>query len=230
MDFDFSPYFKKYEELVAATEDAFNQVKKAHPECVKCELGCADCCHALFDLTLIEALYVNHKFKAAFEGEQREAMYERANRADRKTFQIKKRAGKMMKAGSTDEEILENIAAESVRCALLNDKDLCDLYDFRPITCRLYGVPTAIGGKGHTCGLSAFAPGESYPTANLDRIQSALLALSSALVADLKSKYLTLGEMLVPLSRALLTDYDETYLGLPSGAEESMGSAESENE
>jgi len=230
MDFDFTPYFKKYEELVAVAEDAFNRVKKEHPECVKCELGCADCCHALFDLTLIEALYVNHKFKAAYDGEQREAMLERANSADRKTFQIKKRAGKMMKDGNSDEEILEKIAAESVRCALLNDKNLCDLYDFRPITCRLYGVPTAIGGKGHTCGLSAFAPGESYPTANLDRIQSALIALSNALVADLKSKYATLGEMLVPLSMALLTEYDETYLGLKSDAQENPGSTESEND
>lgn len=229
MDFDFSPYFKKYEELVAIAEDAFNRVKTDHPECVKCELGCADCCHALFDLTLIEALYVNHKFKAAFEGDQREAMRERANRSDRQTYKIKKRAGKMMKEGVADAEILETIAAESVRCALLNDKNLCDLYDYRPITCRLYGVPTAIGGKGHTCGLSAFAPGESYPTANLDRIQAALIALSNALVADLKSKYVTLGEMLVPLSMALLTDYDETYLGLKQGAAENTDSTESKN-
>lgn len=230
MDFDFSPYFKKYEELVAVAEDAFNRVKKDHPECVKCELGCADCCHALFDLTLIEALYVNHKFKAAFEGAQREVMLERANHSDRQTYKIKKRAGKMMKEGSTDEEILESVAAESVRCALLNDKNLCDLYDARPITCRLYGVPTAIGGKGHTCGLSAFAPGESYPTANLDRIQDALTALSKALVADLKSKYVTLGEMLVPLSRALLTDYDDTYLGLKPEDTGNTDTTESKNE
>lgn len=230
MDFDFSPYFKKYEELVAVAEDAFARIRKDYPECVKCELGCAECCHALFDLTLIEALYVNQKFKAAFEGDRHEAMLERANLADRQTYKIKKRAGKMVKEGSPDEEILEKIAAESVRCALLNDKNLCDLYGFRPITCRLYGVPTAIGGKGHTCGLSAFEPGESYPTANLDRIQTALTALSSALVADLKSKYVTLGEMLVPLSMALLTEYDETYLGVPSDAEENAGSPESENE
>jgi len=230
MDFDFLPYFKKYEELVAVAEDAFNRVKRDHPECVKCELGCAECCHALFDLTLIEALYVNHKFKAAFEGEQRDTLLERANRADRKTYQIKKRAGKMMKEGSTDQQILEKIASESVRCALLNDKNLCDLYDFRPITCRLYGVPTAIGGKAHTCGLSAFSPGESYPTANLDRLQSALTALSNALVADLKSKYVTLGEMLVPLSMALLTDYDENYLGLTSDADEKTGITENTND
>ncbi len=229
-DFDFTPYFKKYEELVAAAEEAFNRVKSDHPDCVKCKHGCADCCHALFDLTLIEALYINSKFKATYPSDKREPLLERANRSDRKVYQIKKKAHALLKEGCRDEEILERIAAETVRCALLNDKDLCDLYESRPITCRLYGVPTAIGGKGHTCGLSGFSQGETYPTANLDRIQSALMALSNALVADLKSKYPTLGEVLVPLSMALLTDYNDAYLGLKEEAEESPGQMEAGNE
>ena len=230
VDFDFTPYFKKYEELVAAAEEAFNRVKNDHPDCVKCKLGCADCCHALFDLTLIEALYINQKFKAAYESGTREPLLERANKSDRQVYKIKKRANAMLKEGLKDEEILEKMAAEKVRCALLNDDDLCDLYDYRPITCRLYGVPTAIGGQGHTCGLSGFAPGESYPTANLDRIQAALLALSNALVGDLKSKYTTLGEMLVPLSMALLTDYDDEYLGTRKDPQASAGQTESNDE
>ncbi|MCP3952210.1 MAG: YkgJ family cysteine cluster protein [Desulfobacterales bacterium] len=230
MEFNLTPYFEKYEELVATTTEAFNRVKKDHSDCVKCEVGCADCCHALFDLTLIEALYINHKFKATYPGEKSELLLERANRSDRKVYKIKKKAHDLLKEGCPDEEILERIAAETVRCALLNDKDLCDLYEFRPITCRLYGVPTAIGGKGHTCGLSGFSKGKAYPTANLDRIQSALMALSNALVADLKSKYTTLGEMLVPLSMALLTDYNDEYLGLGGQAEESPERMEDENE
>lgn len=230
IDFDFTPYFEKYEELVATAEEAFNRVKHDHHDCVKCKTGCADCCHALFDLTLIEALYVNHKFKAAFPVEKREPLLERANQSDRRVFKIKKKAGRLLKEGLKEEEILEQIAAETVRCALLNDQDLCDLYAFRPITCRLYGVPTAIGGKGHTCGLSGFAPGKAYPTANLDRIQSALMALSNALVSDLKSKYASLGEMLVPLSMALLTEYDDAYLGLKKEAQGSREQLEGENE
>ncbi len=230
MDFDFTPYFEKYEELVAAAEDAFNRVKNEYPDCVKCGVGCADCCHALFDLTLIEALYINHKFKATYQGEKQESLLERASRSDRKVYKIKKKAHNLLKEGCPDEEILERIAAETVRCALLNDKDLCDLYEFRPITCRLYGVPTAIGGKGHTCGLSGFSQGEAYPTANLDRIQSALMTLSNALVGDLKSRYSTLGEILVPLSMALLTNYNDEYLGLKGAVEESPGRMEDENE
>jgi hypothetical protein len=37
MNFDFTPYFKKYEELVAKTDDAFEKVRTAYAECVKCE-------------------------------------------------------------------------------------------------------------------------------------------------------------------------------------------------
>ena len=113
MDFDFTPYFKKYEELVGAAEEAFKRVKNDHADCVHCKVGCADCCHAVFDLTLIEALYINHKFKAAFTGEKLELLLERANRSDRKAHKIKKRAHKLLKEGHKDEEILEQIAAES---------------------------------------------------------------------------------------------------------------------
>ena len=35
MDFDFTPYFKKYEALVSNADNAFERVKQAHAECVK---------------------------------------------------------------------------------------------------------------------------------------------------------------------------------------------------
>ena len=59
MDFDFTPYFKRYESLLELADQAFQRVSKEYPESVKCRSGCSDCCHALFDLTLIEALYIN---------------------------------------------------------------------------------------------------------------------------------------------------------------------------
>jgi hypothetical protein len=49
MDFDFTPYFKKYEALVSNADDAFERVKQAHSDCVKCKEKCTDCCYALFD-------------------------------------------------------------------------------------------------------------------------------------------------------------------------------------
>ncbi|UCF94008.1 MAG: YkgJ family cysteine cluster protein [Desulfobacterales bacterium] len=219
MDFDLTPYFTKYEALLAAAEEVFGRVRRAHEDCVKCKTKCADCCYALFDLTLIEALYLNQRFYQKFKGRQREALLEKTNRADRKIHKIKRKAYSDLEAGKPEARILAEMALERVRCPLLNEEDLCDLYECRPITCRFYGIPTSIGGAGHTCGKSGFEKGKKYPTVKLDAIHGQLQKISAELVRDLKSRYVKLADMLVPLSMALLTEYDEAYLGIDDGGD-----------
>lgn len=214
MEFDFTPYFAKYEKLVEASDAAFGRVKKAHADCVKCTEGCADCCHAVFDLTLIEALYINHRFKEVLKNPERAELEEKANRTDRLMAKIKRRAQEDLLAGKSEADILEDLARERVRCPLLNSNDLCELYRYRPLTCRFYGIPTAIGGTGHTCGLSGFKEGETYPTVNLDSIHTRLQEISAELIRDLKTRHIKLADMLVPISTVLITDYDEVYFGL----------------
>jgi Fe-S-cluster containining protein len=214
MDFDFTPYFEKYEKLVAASDAAFDRVKHAHAECVKCKEGCADCCHAVFDLTLIEALYINHRFNQEFKGDARVDLEEKANRTDRLMAKIKRRAQADLLSGRPEADILADLARERVRCPLLNTRELCELYRYRPLTCRFYGVPTAIGGSGHTCGLSGFKEGETYPTVNLDTVHARLQEISAELIRDLKSRYIKLADILIPLSSALITEYDDVYFGL----------------
>ncbi|MCU0558837.1 MAG: YkgJ family cysteine cluster protein [Desulfobacterales bacterium] len=223
MDFDFTPYFEKYEKLVAASDEAFNRVKAAHADCVKCVEGCSDCCLAIFDLTLIEALYIHHRFKQAFDQTAGAEVLEKANRADRQIAKIKRRAHEQLKAGKPEGEILADLARERVHCPLLNTRNLCALYEHRPLTCRFYGIPTAIGGAGHTCGKSGFKSGQTYPTVNLDTIHARLQEISAELVRDLKSKYVGLADILVPLSFALINDYDEVYLGLKDEPPEDPG-------
>lgn len=214
------PYFEKYTVLVKQVDAVFSQVVEEYADCVSCKLGCSDCCHALFDLTLIEALYIKRQFDAVFEGQQRESLLERANRADRDVHRLKRSAQKEYEQGKSQEAILQEMAEQRIRCPLLDDNDQCVLYDHRPITCRLYGIPTEIGGKSHTCGISGFKKGQSYPTVKLERIQSKLYEISEALANDLKSKYPKLAEMLVPLSMAILTDYTNEYLGIQEKASE----------
>jgi Fe-S-cluster containining protein len=214
MEFDLTPYFQKYEKLVAASDAAFDRVRQAHRECVKCSEGCADCCHAVFDLTLIEALYLNARFKEKIAAAKKPEIEENANRADRLLNKIKRKAHEELLAGKPEADILADLARERVRCPLLNSQNLCDLYDCRPLTCRFYGIPTAIAGQGHTCGLSEFQPGETYPTVNLDAINARLQEISAELVRDLKSRFVKLADMLVPVSTAVLTEYDEVYLGV----------------
>jgi Fe-S-cluster containining protein len=212
------PYFKKYAALVEQVDEVFKKVQEEYGDCVTCKMGCSDCCHALFDLTLIEALYIKSKFDAVFKADAGEKILERANRADRKVHKLKRVAQKEYEDGKPQEDILAEMAAQRIRCPLLDDENQCELYPFRPITCRLYGIPTAIGGKSHTCGISGFKKGDSYPTVKLEKIQGRLYDISSELAKDLQSKYPKLAEMLVPVSMALLTEYSEEYLGVNSSA------------
>jgi len=140
MKIDFTPYFEKYQTIVKQADELFERVQKEHPECVTCKTKCADCCHALFDLSLIEAIYINYQFKKTVKGKEKSRLIEKANHADRKTHRIKRQAYKSKTAGKDETEILMDIAAERVRCPLLNDDEMCDLYEYRPITCRLYGI------------------------------------------------------------------------------------------
>ncbi len=209
--------FKKYEALVEQVDDVFRQVKEKYGELVACKLGCADCCHALFDLSLVEALYINRSFLEKATENRRCEVLEIANKADRMTYQLKRKAFKSVSSGEkSEEQVLLEMAAQRVRCPLLNDEDRCVLYEHRPITCRLYGIPTSIGGRGHTCGLSGFSEGESYPTVNIDAINGKLQQLSHEIVSLIKSRHVKMGEVLMPLSMALLTVFDEEYLGLKS--------------
>ena len=216
---DLSTFFEQYEALVKQATAAFESVKSEYGDCVQCKLGCSDCCHALFDLTLIEAIYIKTKFNERVIGDERQLMIERANEADRVIYRLKRKAFKDHEEGKSEKDILEEMALHRVRCPALGPDDHCLIYDVRPITCRIYGIPTSIGGRAHTCGTSGFKQGEAYPTVRLDSIYQRLYEISFALADHIKSRYAGLAEILVPLSMAVLTDYTEEYLGVKSETE-----------
>ena len=195
-------------------------------DCVTCKPGCSDCCHAMFDLSLVEAMYLNARFIEKYDfGPERSRILENAGSVDRKLTRMKRDYFRELRdaKGSEDamEHIMEEAAKARIRCPLLDSNDQCVLYDYRPITCRLYGIPTAIGGKGHVCGQSNFAAGASYPTVHLDKIQERLDRLSVEIRDRVQSRFKELHEVFVPVSMALLTNYDDAYLGIGPAPKES---------
>ncbi|MBF0227140.1 MAG: YkgJ family cysteine cluster protein [Desulfobacterales bacterium] len=214
MNFNLEPFFQKYEDLQSKVDGIFAKVQKDFPGCSKCAVECSDCCYALFDLSLIEAMYINQKFNETIKGDKKIELIEKANKADRLVYKLKKQAYKEKMEGRSEDEIIVKMALERIKCPLLNNEQKCDLYEFRPITCRIYGIPLSIQGRAHTCGISAFEEGISYPTANMDIIHQQLYAISQEFSQSIKTKYSQLGDLLVPLSMALLTVYDEEYFGI----------------
>lgn len=211
--FDFSPYFKAYEQIQATADLVFEKMQKEYPEEVQCKLQCSDCCHAVFDLTFIEALYINFHFNRTIKDEARRVLIEKANTADRQVYRLKRSASKAASDGQDETEIIEEMGRARIACPLLQDDETCQMYDHRPITCRFYGIPLSVGGQGRTCGISGFQTGKQYPTVQYEKILERLYAISNKLVADLKSRHPKMGDLLVPLSMALLTQYNDDYLG-----------------
>lgn len=207
--------FLEYEVLTAQVDKLFQNVQSKYPKEVACSKTCSDCCYALFDLSLVEAMAINRAFNEKFGfGAERSAILERAGDSDRTLTRLKHYYYQEVKQGVSDEKVMEQVAREKVRCPLLGDDNLCLLYEHRPLTCRSYGVPTAINGKGHVCGKCNFDKGGKYPTLQIDRIQDKLAALSHKIAKVLGSKYSELHHVYVPVSMALMTKYDEAYLGL----------------
>lgn len=212
---DFSKTFSRYEALVQEVERGVARIHEAHPTEVHCNRRCCDCCFAVFDLSLVEAVYINYGFYSQLEKKEQEEILERAERADRQGYRLKRKLSKEFSRNPEDEErVLIALSRERIQCPLLNESHLCDLYDYRPLTCRVYGVPTAIRGRAHTCGLSGFEEGKSYPTIHLDVVNDRLMELSRDLLAEIGVEGSSLGRRWVPLSTALLTDFNEEYFGL----------------
>lgn len=223
MHLDRKDIFEKYEALVRDVDAVVKAVKAQYPGEVACKERCADCCHAVFDLSLVEAMYVNHKFNVRFSGEERSEILDRADASEREMYKAKREANKEVMEGKDVNEVLEEIGRLRIRCPLLSEDDLCLLYEHRPVTCRLYGLPLNIGGRAVTCGMSGFEPGGKYPAVNMDRINERLAALAEEFVESVQTENTKMADILVPLGMALMNTYDEQYLGLkkdkPKGAD-----------
>jgi len=223
---DMIEYYQQYEQLVSQMDQVFHQMKEQFSDCVTCHLGCADCCYALFDLTLIEAIYIHDKFFECVDKPQQKNILEKADQVDRRIHVIKRNAFKAAQQGKDQNEIMMDIAREKICCPLLNEDNQCTLYEHRPITCRIYGLPTAIGNNSHTCGKTKFEQGVTYPTVKIDQIYDRLIALSKEWTLKIGSRFDKLHEVLVPLSMALITDYNDVYLGLKTPENEENKGAE----
>lgn len=214
MSMDFKEHFAKYEALVSIIDGIFNKVKEDYPKEVFCREKCSDCCYAIFDIPIIEAVYINHKFNQKFSGTKKMELIDTASKVDRALFRMKRDAYMEVKEGKDEIDVLAKMSIERIRCPLLGPDNLCILYESRPITCRLYGIPTSSSGTSHICGRTNFKQGGKYPTVNMDNLYSKLQLISAEMTAALNAKNVKVCEMLIPVSMALITDFNEDFFGI----------------
>ncbi len=201
-----NPLFDRYENLVSAADRAFERMQREYPNCVSCTPQCADCCHAVFGVFLIEAAYLRHHF-VQLPKEIRTAALTRSEDTDREIETLQKR----MKAFENDPDMKAySLARERIRCPLLSENKECILYPRRPITCRVYGIPTVIQGQARVCKESAFKARKSYPAFDLDATYKELYLLSGELLGGSQAAQAAeKASLLVSVSMAIRTPIED---------------------
>jgi Fe-S-cluster containining protein len=200
-----SPFLRSYELMVDQADRAFQKMKEDHGSSMACELHCSECCHAVFGLFLIESANLK-KYFDQLDAQKKKDVFLRCNETERGL----KRLEKKLELHGEDPEMQTSILArERIRCPLLDDSNECVLYDHRPITCRVYGIPTKIQGKVRVCGKTKFDKGVSYPIFDLDGVYSYLYALSKELLNEAGGKDPEKAAFLISVPRAIGASLDE---------------------
>lgn len=160
--------YTRLQELYTFIDQTVKQICNQFPAEVQCKRGCADCCHAVFDISFIEASYL-----ASHIHTHKNLLRQQWDNAEKAAIAFEQ----LIKNG-------QNLSTARVRCPLLDDNNLCLAHGFRPVNCRTYGTPTAIDNKAHVCGLSGFDNKQEYPTIDLAPIQKSLRQYSTELAGE----------------------------------------------
>ncbi|MFH1351379.1 MAG: hypothetical protein ABII26_10665 [Pseudomonadota bacterium] len=197
--------FRSYELLVDKADAAFREMEKEYGPYIRCERYCSDCCHAVFGVFLVEAAYLKQQFDQLGSEQKKEALL-RCDEADRGI----RRLEKMLQEFENDPQMqVYTMAKERIRCPLLDEHQECILYPHRPITCRVYGIPTKIQGKARVCGKAGFKKGGSYPVFDLDGIYRDLHSISKDFLDVAEKGNSEKAPLLISVSKAISTPLDD---------------------
>jgi len=191
---------KTYEGLADRAEAAFQDMQKEHGSCIPCAPHCSDCCHAVFGLFLIEAGYVKEHFDELTDEKKRAALL-RCEQAEKSLERLQT----MLREHEGDPRMQAYIMSrEKIPCPLLNEDQECVLYLHRPITCRVYGIPTKVQGKARVCWKATFRKDERYPFFDLDGVYRELYSLSTEMLKA-AGEDTEKASLLISVSKAITT-------------------------
>jgi Fe-S-cluster containining protein len=128
--------------LLKEVDEWFAHASRLTGSDVSCRKGCSACCRGLFDITLLDACYLANGF-VELDALKKKTVLSRAK-------------GRLLSLQTIWPELTEpyilNYRPEAdwdelmpeedeTPCVLLGDDGKCLVYDYRPMTCRLNGIP-----------------------------------------------------------------------------------------
>lgn len=133
---------QNYGNLLASVDRWFNRCTSLSGREIACAQGCSECCRGLFDITLLDARYLKSGFDRLDEGIQRFVL----EKVKRRLTLLRDEwpeldAPYILNVRSEEdwEELMPD--DDETPCPLLSETGECLVYDYRPMTCRLHGIP-----------------------------------------------------------------------------------------
>ena len=132
----------RYGALLREVDSWFQRCLDQYPDLIACRNGCSECCRGLFDITLLDALYLKRGFDKLPDSQ--------------KTGLVRSAIGRLQQLSHLNPSFIEpwllNDIPESdwdalmpeedeTPCLLLSEAGGCLVYESRPMTCRLNGIP-----------------------------------------------------------------------------------------
>lgn len=149
---------EKHDKLRQSLDRWFGSVRTRYAALMVCGRGCIQCCHGLFDISLPDAFRLAEGYGTLSE-ELQVAIANRASAIQHRICQNEVELKAPFFLHTLSQERIDWLIYRMprIRCPLLDEQDSCLLYDYRPIACRLEGVPmvdTRDGLFGDWCELN----------------------------------------------------------------------------
>jgi Fe-S-cluster containining protein len=145
---EFMPLPARDSELIQIIDTELARVTRISGPWLACRPGCAQCCHGAFAINALDAA----RLRAGMEslGQTNPAL---ASRIETRAQSWLAEFGSsfpgdlatgILGTSESDQEAFEDFANDAPCPALDPATGLCDIYDFRPMTCRVFGPPVRV--------------------------------------------------------------------------------------
>lgn len=205
---DLNSYFAAYERLLASAEAAFEACAAESERIRSCGSGTDACCHRVIYLQFIEAAYVHYHLNKTLHRDERLAAISRAVNAGQAAAQMLTDAGQGLANGPPGH--WADPVEQGYTCPLSLDQQ-CIAYSYRPLVCRVYGMPVVVDNRVASRGRQESRQVCTDSIFNLDQANEVLQEISQSLFFELHSVFLADRSFLFPLTDVVSGKFIEDY-------------------
>ena len=134
--------YDAYDRLLRKVDTWFSACVTRYPALIRCGKGCSGCCRSLFDITLLDAWFLNHGFRK-LPDDIREVVRRKARLRLEGMRRLWPDWEEPYLLNLRPDEEWEDLMPDEdeTPCVLLAEDGRCLVYEHRPMTCRLHGLP-----------------------------------------------------------------------------------------